>query len=492
MADNIWDNSGADNDGNVAANWSLERVPTGTDVAVFDHNTTDDNCTFSGVISCAGMRFDNAYAGVVDAVTFDIALGASGLDCTGGGSATLDLGSGKWTCSGNWDDNDIGTKTYSAGSEVELSSGTLATGYDAGDAFYDLTIAGNVAAEKFRCVNMLTANVGCTLTANGTYRFASITCNGTINHGHTYPCSLTNGCTITVGASGAMIGGSATSRWTLGHNGTIDNSAGGTWSIQNTLLKGRDINIKGTFACTDLLTLSGLYVYGGAWNFVFSGDVTFNCDFKVDGTTSTGSDIVVDAATHDVNVTFNGDVDFAEDNSAISFSEPATGTVTFDGMTAYNDSTAAGINLGDVEVSGYLQLDSNMECDEFSTIGTGTIDPNGQTLTANDPMDWTTGFQVADPVGSTFSVGGNFTANAQDISGATGEWFLQVTGTAVASGEGDVAYSNAAGFTEIDASAGPWTDSGNNTNWGFGAEAPSGLSIPIAMHHYTKNIAAGA
>ena len=78
MADNIWDNSDADNDGNVAANWSLNQVPTGTDVAVFDSGTTDASCLFSGAISCAGMRFDNAYAGTVDAATFP-SLSASEL-----------------------------------------------------------------------------------------------------------------------------------------------------------------------------------------------------------------------------------------------------------------------------------------------------------------------------------------------------------------------------------------------------------------------------
>ena len=100
----------------------------------------------------------------------------------------------------------------------------------------------------------------------------------------------------------------------------------------------------------------------------------------------------------------------------------------------------------------------------------GTLDPNGQTLECVGNMDWATGFVIADPADSTFEVGGNFTADAQDISGASAEWFLQVDGTAVASGNGKVAHSNANGVhTEIDASAGPWVpdEPNTNTNWNF-------------------------
>ena len=82
-------------------------------------------------------------------------------------------------------------------------------------------------------------------------------------------------------------------------------------------------------------------------------------------------------------------------------------------------------------------------------------------------MDWGSGSTITDPAEGVFTVAGAFTANGQDISGATAEWFLDVTGSAVASGVGDVANSNAGG-TEINASSGPWANSGGNTNWNFG------------------------
>jgi hypothetical protein len=48
------------------------------------------------------------------------------------------------------------------------------------------------------------------------------------------------------------------------------------------------------------------------------------------------------------------------------------------------------------------------------------------------------------------------------------DWTLTVAGTAVASGVGEVAYSDASGGTIIDASAGPWVNNGDNDWWDFG------------------------
>jgi hypothetical protein len=45
------------------------------------------------------------------------------------------------------------------------------------------------------------------------------------------------------------------------------------------------------------------------------------------------------------------------------------------------------------------------------------------------------------------------------------DWTLTVAGTAVASGVGEVAYSDASGGTIIDASAGPWVNNGDNDWW---------------------------
>jgi len=125
-----------------------------------------------------------------------------------------------------------------------------------------------------------------------------------------------------------------------------------------------------------------------------------------------------------------------------------------------------------------LTLATDLTAGDF-TLTAGTLDPAGYDITASGDMDWASGSVISDPVGSTILVGGNFTANGQDLSTASGAWTLTITsGTAVASGTGLVANCDASAGTEITAAAGPWTDSGGNDNWNFGAV------IPIFAHHY--------
>jgi len=99
----LFNNGVGDNDGNNAGNWD-NGLPVAGKVAVFDHNTTDDNCTFSGDISCDGIRFDNSYAGTVDANGHNITLGTEGLDVSGW-TGVVNCGGGKWSCSGDWKNN---------------------------------------------------------------------------------------------------------------------------------------------------------------------------------------------------------------------------------------------------------------------------------------------------------------------------------------------------------------------------------------------------
>ena len=62
---NIWDNSDGDNDGNVAANWSLNRVPTIGDIAYFRGTGGDEDadCNFSGNLTCDGINVTSDYSG---------------------------------------------------------------------------------------------------------------------------------------------------------------------------------------------------------------------------------------------------------------------------------------------------------------------------------------------------------------------------------------------------------------------------------------------
>ena len=99
------------------------------------------------------------------------------------------------------------------------------------------------------------------------------------------------------------------------------------------------------------------------------------------------------------------------------------------------------------------------------------FDPMGDAFTDIDDCDWPAGSDfdsAADCLnGSSWTIGGVFTADGQTLN-ATAVWYLTVTGLATASGVGSVAWCDASGGTEIDASEGPWDDSGNNLGWNFG------------------------
>ena len=127
-------------------------------------------------------------------------------------------------------------------------------------------------------------------------------------------------------------------------------------------------------------------------------------------------------------------------------------------------------------------MTGGVTCDYFlgTSTGMGDFDPNGQTIVTAGNCDWAAAFlfdSAADCLnGCVWTVGGNWTADAQDLN-ATAKWDLDVTGTAVAANEGNVEYCEADGGEEIDASAGPWVIDGNTLNWNVGAV---GYTIPLS------------
>jgi hypothetical protein len=132
------------------------------------------------------------------------------------------------------------------------------------------------------------------------------------------------------------------------------------------------------------------------------------------------------------------------------------------------------------KTAGAVTLTGELSTAAFSgdDTGTGTFDPNSQTINTDDNCDWAADFDFAADADtmddSTWIIGGNFTADGQTLN-ATAEWYLQVAGAAVANGEGAVEYSNAGGFTEIPAIG--WFDGDDNTNWLFGGAIMNQIQI---------------
>lgn len=471
MANRYWVND--DVDGNWAGtnNWSTTSggaggaaTPTGSDDVFFNAASSNDNCTMSANAACLSMAIGtsgSAYTGTLDAATFDVGIGAGGLDCSDGGSATLDLGSGTWTCAGDWDNGDIGTLTQ--GTSTVLMTGTATI----------KTFAKNIYSLEIAATGDVTIGAGTYCRVDGSLMIRS---GGELTQNSAESSSLTVNVDLTLEATGTLNGTGEV----IFSGDTLDNSAGGTYAPASTVTS-RAVTINagiygGTMTC-NLNNGSRTLTIGG--NVTFTGALTIDAD--VAGT------FTIDNSGN-YTITCQDAVTFAESTGTLAITE-GTGTWA---MTSTGDqvitNTAALDNIGHLLInkgaSGQkVTLASAITCQNF-TGQEGTFDPAGQTITIAGNCDWQSGFDFNDAVdtlnGSTWAITGNFTTVAIDLaSNSNAGWTLTVSGTAVASGTGDVADCNAGG-TEIDASAGPWTDSGSNTNWNFG----SGLSIPIAMYHY--------
>jgi hypothetical protein len=196
-------------------------------------------------------------------------------------------------------------------------------------------------------------------------------------------------------------------------------------------------------------------------------------DLTID-TNSTGT-CVIDDSGQSVDWTITGDVIDQRTGDTFTWTK-GTGTITASGSASQNWDWM-GESIEDLVIdksAGTLTLSGPVTTDSFTgtSTGTGDFDPNGQTITITGNCSWAAAFDfntAADTMnGCTWVVGGNFTADGQTLK-ATAVWYLQVSGTAVASGTGAVAYSDAGvgTYTMIDAFSGPWTDNGNNLNWDF-------------------------
>lgn len=447
MANRIYgDGSNSPPDGNwsTGANWTGDVKPQAGDDVIFRGADADEdtNCLMDEAPAALGsMDVQAGYDGDIDFNDQSFSCG----DMTLAGTGEVKCGSGTITCSGDFNNTTQGTFTRETSTFVFSGAGkTINT--DSAARLYDVTVSG---------------------TTTGTIKWAN---DFEITGSHTGNCHTYSG---SINVNGGTLAGAVNTMHSESGGGSITNS--GTWSIANTRLE-RNITINagtygGSWGCTQDWQ-DKTVTFGG--NCVFTGDVSF------DANKGTGHTYTIDCATNDVSLEFQGDFTIKETGGdTLAWSKAATGTVTFAkaaGTQEYTDSTAAIQDLGKVvhDGAGTLKLLTEMECTTFDG-DSGTFDPNGQTLDCSGNVDWDTGWDFigdADAMnGCTSTVGGNFTADGQTCK-ATAGWTLTVTGTAVASGVGAVAHSNAGGGTEIDASAGPWTDNGNNTNWNFGGAGP--------------------
>jgi len=479
---------GSGSDWNTDSNWSTTSggaggasFPTSADDAIFDSNS--GSCTLDANAACLSLKIGqsgSAYASTLSLSTFALSIGSGGFDCTYGGSATVNAGSSTITCAGNFDNQDVGTYTYGTSLLVMTGNGTTITSQFNKD-IYSVQISNNASvslagSNRLECLGDITIDSGSTLTASTVALWSSgsgtVTINGTLTG--TSTLNGTFGTTIALGATGTI----SINAVTILSN-TVTN-AGGTWAT-TTVTSDQDLTIgAGTYGGTWLIRVAGAYTRSVTVNgaLTFTGGFTLQC-------TNAGGVITFNNSGNYSHV-FQGNFTIDQTAGTLTWTK-GTGTITFSGSNNQTITTPSGWTdrLEDIVINktaGNVTLAGNVYTDSFTgtSTGTGKFDPNGKEVDTSGNCSWASSFAFvtdSDAMnGCTWDIGGNFTADGQTLN-ATAAWYLEVTGTAVASGSGAVAYSDASGFTEITATS--WTDNGNNSNWDFGAAAATSSNLML-------------
>jgi hypothetical protein len=186
---------------------------------------------------------------------------------------------------------------------------------------------------------------------------------------------------------------------------------------------------------------------------------------------STGTVTINDGTTTDWIIT--GDVIDQRDFDLFTWNKSANGTLTYGGGYDVDiDLMEQSYTDVIVDKDGIITFHGEGTFDSFDGVDTGSgfcaFDDTVDITTIGD-TDWRAAFDTDSGAADNFNgisweVGGNWTADGQTFN-ADSTWFLQVDGSADASGTGTVEYCDAVAGNVIQAL--PWTDGDNNTNWRF-------------------------
>ncbi len=472
MADNYW-TAAIDSDGAKTGNWSLARVPTTGDTAKLSASGggADTTCTLGVSIACDAIEVASDFTQTLDLNGYNITTTGNQL-YQGAGTVT---GTGTLACGGDFDHFDLIKDGTWTGTNIDLvldGTGKNWTTYYAG-LVRTVVIDGSITLVAVKVSDGIRGEikppndgtVGLTINEG---KSLTITAGDDLRSWYK---SAING-TLTINSGGRLL--NINDAATVGANGVVTGAGtyeaqncrlvnNGTWSVTATEIKQNSRIDSGVFGGAFTIrnqNSTRTMRFCDAGNVTFEGPVTVTADVA---SALLNCWVVGNPAT----LTFEDNFTLTESaaDAELDVDVHANSTVVFDGDSTFNYTTpqsGANDTFGDIEVSGDLTLASNLLCDTFEGQNGGNLDTGGNDLETNETLDFQSGFTVDDPVGSTFDVGSDFTADAQDLT-ASGVWSLTVSGTAVASGSGTVANSDASGGTTIDAKT--WTDAGGNTNW---------------------------
>ena len=499
MADNIWSSAGS-TDGNLAGNWSLGVAPQSGDRLVFDA-TSVVNCTFTANFSCDGINAAAAYTGTIDFDTFDV-TGDNGADFIFD-NVWVDLGSGTIaTTNGTLDYKDI---TTLASSGVVLDFSGTCTYTPKNNTSHNISIDVLTGTTTTVSAGPRIGTGAVTVRNGATLDWGSQRLNPSVVD-------------VLVEATGTMTGGVGWSLYMYGGSLNLLGSSSGMAVIYLVPVTSTITIHPGIIACPIVITAHTNPTRFAAGDFVFADTVRFWSYLGSDGTVDCATNAVTSITCQD-DVTFDidgvGDIIIDNSGQAVAWnfqadiidavvgagsvvwtSGIADPEITFSG-TADQDIDLVGASVKDVEEdksAGTVALTGALTCNSFTNTD-GDLDLNGQTLTTTNNATFSSGSNfdlAADSMnGCSIIVGGDCSFDGQTMN-ATGAWTLTVTGLATATNV-VVAYSDASGGTQIDASDETSTDNGNNINWLFisskiinldwviGLQSPSGHIIPISF-----------
>ncbi len=477
-------------DWNDNANWSVESggaggasFPTITENAIFDDNS--GNCTLDAAAAALSISVPN-YTGTLDAATFDVDIGSGGLDCTDGGGAALDLGSGTWTCGGDFDYEDVGSFTRGTSKLVMTGGAATIKGADSTvNTLYDLTI------------NALAVVTG----EEHVYVYNDIKISGTLDMNANK--TLTVVYDIYIYEGGTLSGDAGSVLYVPGAIAGIGfKTMAGTCSIDVIKLRNSQSGFLLPAAVYDsqlwLLPLSAGY------SLKLTGSHTFNSLLleiyssydSGDPFTLDGSEITTLTVLGDVQFHLDGEATLVVDNSGGAADWNIGGDVYADGTAASPSWTwTKGTGTITLDGSGNQSIDFNDQAIEALVIAntggevtfsggctgtsfnaqTGDFDPNGQTLETTGAFTIAAGVNlisaaqgtalwdgVALTVGGTFAVQGN-PGDDCNLQG-DGGWTLDA---AAAGTVNNVTVSGCDADAGVDITARNSLDGSGNSSWIF-------------------------
>lgn len=344
-------------------------------------------------LDCQSLTGTN---GNFDAVTYAVTVGDVDWNAD-----TLDLGSGAWTCSGNFDADVTGVTLTQTSTGSILFTGVSKVLKPRFDSYlYNVTI--NTGASYTHSV-----------TNDGTYSWVDgsvgLTLNGTLKLAN----ALNTNCPINFGASGVLGGDGNGSLWMRGYaaaDGIKTFPGTAEFNINNFIINHQAndadlLPVAGTYTATALIQIYNPTSSDKTLKLA-NGTYTFDTPNTQLLTWSTG-DIIIGNSTNNPNIIFNGSITRSNNSTGVGVWIKGTGSVTLAGdATTYSLDADIG-EFEATEVTGDYNMVADFDCVALTINGIGpTFDAGSYDVNVSGDFDLASG-NMYGGAGSVWTMSGN-------------------------------------------------------------------------------------